>query len=108
MKWEAFAGGRMRFGCECTQSLNQCPQILVAQLRQPGGQRIALLPALTQARNQFLAAPAQANHRASAIFEIFGSLDQVLNGNLVGKVLGTYRLEALVGKGGMSAVFLAQ
>ena len=33
---------------------------------------------------------------------------QVLNGNLIGKVLGTYRLEALIGKGGMSAVFLAQ
>ncbi len=33
---------------------------------------------------------------------------RVLNGNLVGKVLGTYRLEALLGKGGMSAVFLAQ
>ena len=33
---------------------------------------------------------------------------QVLNGNLVGKVLGTYRLEALIGKGGMSAVFRAQ
>ncbi len=33
---------------------------------------------------------------------------QALNGNLVGKVLGTYRLEALLGKGGMSAVFLAQ
>jgi serine/threonine protein kinase len=33
---------------------------------------------------------------------------QALNGNLVGTVLGTYRLEALLGKGGMSAVFLAQ
>jgi serine/threonine protein kinase len=33
---------------------------------------------------------------------------QVLNGNLIGKVLGTYRLEALIGKGGMSAVFRAQ
>jgi len=33
---------------------------------------------------------------------------QALTGNLVGTVLGTYRLEALLGKGGMSAVFLAQ
>src|SRR5215831_8487222 len=37
-----------------------------------------------------------------------GGAMQALNGNLVGKVLGTYRLEVLLGKGGMSAVFLAQ
>jgi serine/threonine protein kinase len=33
---------------------------------------------------------------------------QILNGNLVGKVLGKYRLEALIGTGGMSAVYRAE
>ncbi|SRR6266852_3651343 len=37
-----------------------------------------------------------------------GGAMQVLNGNLVGKVLGKYRLEALIGTGGMSAVYRAE
>jgi serine/threonine protein kinase len=33
---------------------------------------------------------------------------KVLHNNLIGKVLGTCKLETLIGQGGMSAVFLAQ